>query len=208
MQRVLAINETMMVDSKGGSGPTASDEIKPFFDRQTALAALVGDMMAVRKSESGQDHIKATFQKAPRKKTQGGLSRSLIEPDASKNTSTPRGIVVPPKQDAERRVDVQVDTLRSQQDERAERYEQSLLEHGVSATVAGVQKFLNEALATKASTNLLRKANLLANNKVGRNAGFGWALEDLLKETGSNDEEKESKSPKKKKTVVVPVKSE
>jgi hypothetical protein len=98
---------------------------------------------------------------------------------------------------------------------REDEFESSQQGHGVSATVAGVHKFLNEALATKASSNMLRKANLLTSGRAGRNAGYGWALEGLLHETlksegaaGSADEDKPEKKTKAgKRTVLVPVKT-
>ena len=51
-------------------------------------------------------------------------------------------------------------------------------------TSTNIQKFLEDSLATHGSQEALRKANFLANKKQGRNAGYGFALGDLLRVQG------------------------
>jgi hypothetical protein len=196
-----------------GHGAIADSETRSFYDRQTALAAVVGDLLAQHRSADA-DNRPHTLKKQPRQKVSGGLSRGLIEGEAANaaNISSPRGVLVPALLDAQKNVDSQVEQLRQRRDAREEEFDSYQQGHGVSATVAGVHKFLNEALATKASSNMLRKANLLTTGRAGRNAGFGWALEGLLQETlkneGGADEEKQEKKLKAaKRTVLVPVKA-
>jgi hypothetical protein len=183
-----------MVDSSK-SGPHAGEESRPFFDRQTHLAQLVGDMMVARRQQRDASDANSASgssvgglslrKKQPRAKDKGGLARGLLERDlSSANMSSPRGVVVPAINDVQRNLDTQVDALRATRDERARRYEESQLER-VSASVAGVQKFLHEAMSSsKASNNMLRKANMLANARVGRNMGYGWAIDGLLRSQG------------------------
>ena len=70
-------------------------------------------------------------------------------------------------------------------DEREEAYEEKaykvLLSRGDPAK--DVAKFLNESLTTHDSQELLRKANFLSNKKQGRHAGYGFALEGVLRST-------------------------
>jgi len=76
-----------------------------------------------------------------------------------------------------------VDEARSRVDSHQEKLEiQSKVK--VADKTVGVAKFLQDALATHESQEKLRRANHLANKKQGRNAGFGLALEDLLKSKG------------------------
>lgn len=176
-----------MVDSSKSSGVHTGDETRPFFDRQTHLAALVGDMLAVRRQtiEGGASRNHRGPKKQARVKSKGGLAQSLLERDVSGvSVSSPRGIVVATENQVQRTVDQQVDILCTFRDDREQHNEQRQRE-GVSATTAGVKKFVHEALSAKASTNMLRKANLLANTtRVGRNASHGWAIDGLLQERG------------------------
>jgi len=169
-----------MVDSSKTSNAHTGDESLPLFDRQTHLASLVGDMMSNRRQQG--DHGQRGTKKQTRVKAKGGLARGILQRDVGcTNLSSPRGVVVPASADVQYTIDAQIDALCAARDERALRYEQGQLER-VSASVAGVQKFLHEALAGKTSENLLRKSNLLTNNRTGRNAGYGWAIDGLLKD--------------------------
>ena len=70
------------------------------------------------------------------------------------------------------------------QDGLLDQFERQQLEEKGSASAAGVHKFLHEALSTKQAKEMLRRANQMADKKQGRNAGMGWALEDLLRAQG------------------------
>lgn len=42
-------------------------------------------------------------------------------------------------------------------------------------------RLLGSALSGRESVRELRRANILSNKKLGRNSGYGWAVDDLLR---------------------------
>ena len=79
--------------------------------------------------------------------------------------------------------DNRVEELQKKRDADAERFEREQAESRRGGSAAGVTKFLSEALSTKESSELLRKANLRS-GKVGRHAGLGYVLEEYTTENG------------------------
>ena len=79
-------------------------------------------------------------------------------------------------------VEREVELLQRRRDKEAERFEirQRETKHG---DVAGVHKFLTEALSSKDAQELLRKTNLAAGH-TGRDTGYGYVLDDLLTSQG------------------------
>jgi hypothetical protein len=43
-------------------------------------------------------------------------------------------------------------------------------------------RLLSSAIQSQEASNALRRANILSNRKQGRNAGFGWTIEELLQD--------------------------
>jgi hypothetical protein len=43
-------------------------------------------------------------------------------------------------------------------------------------------RLLSTAIQSQEASNALRRANILSNRKQGRNAGFGWTIEELLQD--------------------------
>ena len=55
-----------------------------------------------------------------------------------------------------------------------------------------LQAFIHEAFASEASQQEIRKANILANKKLGTSASLGWAMEGVLKDIGMSRSSKPS----------------
>jgi len=182
-ERILAINEAQMVDSshaKGGGAAASEDSSKPLFARQTDLAVAVQSMFDKQSSGTSRRAVKRT--KAA--KIKGGMSEMLINSqDAESNVNSPRGVVVPARTDVDKLNDLEVEKIQKTRDRHAENFEAQQLEAKIGTSGAGVQKFLTEALSTESQV-LLRKTNLALQTRKGRNAGYGYVLDEFLEKAG------------------------
>lgn len=79
-------------------------------------------------------------------------------------------------------VEREIELLQRRRDKEAERFEIRQRE-SKQGDVAGVHKFLTEALSHKDAQELLRKTNLAAGH-TGRDTGYGYVLDDFLKGQG------------------------
>ena len=185
-ERILAINEAQMVDSSNTKGAGAAsgnsgDDNKPFFTRQTDLAVAVQSMFD--KANGGA--TRRVARKTKTKKTVGGMSAMLINPnDGGNNVNSPREVVVVSRTDVDTLNDLEVEKMQRMRDRHSENFEAQQLEAKIETSGAGVQKFLTEALGTKESQLLLRKTNLASNDRKGRNAGYGYVLDEFLEKAG------------------------
>jgi len=174
---MMAVNETMTLASKPIQG---MEETKPFLDRQIDLAVNAQDAFTREKDKpsSGKDKSKKKKEKKPNPKFNKGIRGGDI-------FITPaHAIVVKDEIARDRTFDESAERIQLQRDNRAEQQEQQLIALRSIDPAEGTSKFLKEALSTHESLAELRRSNALVNLKQGRNAGYGWVLEDLLKSKG------------------------
>jgi hypothetical protein len=174
---VMAVNETMTLASKPVQG---MEEAKPFFDRQIDLAVNMQDAFTKEKDKpsSGKEKGKKKKEKKPNPKFNKGIRGGDVF------ISPAHAIVVMGEISKDLKFDESAERLQQQRDNRAEQQEQQLIALRSIDPAQGTSKFLKEALSTHESLAELRRSNALVNLKQGRNAGYGWVLEDLLKSKG------------------------
>jgi hypothetical protein len=183
-ERILAINEAQMVDTSKpkGSGST-NEEAKSLFTRQVELAEAI-EAMAPSGNNLAPAGLAAKLRESQERKAPGNMSEILISTgeDAPK-LNLPRTAKVKQLRGRDAMNDNRVEELQKKRDADAERFEREQAESRRGGSAAGVTKFLSEALSTKESSELLRKANLRS-GKVGRHAGLGYVLEEYTTENG------------------------
>jgi len=174
---IMAVNESMTLASKPMQG---MEETKPFLDRQIDLAVNVQDVFTKDKDKpnSGKEKGKKKKEKKPNLKFNKGIRGGDMF------ISPAHAIVVKGEVAKDLAFDELAARLQQQRDHRAEQQEQQLIALRSIDPAEGTSKFLKEALSTHESLAELRRSNALVNLKQGRNAGFGWVLEDLLKSKG------------------------
>lgn len=59
-------------------------------------------------------------------------------------------------------------------------------------------RLLSTAIKSQESSTALRRANILSNRKQGRNAGFGWTIEELLQDHSESGNTYKSAAEKKR----------
>lgn len=179
-ERVLAIQEALVLDTS--SSHAVANDNQPLHARQIELSSLIHDM-------NQKMIIKAKKKKkAVREKRSGGISLGIIN-DTVEDVMTPRAIMVPSKSAADKDYDKKVKNSIENHDKNEANFEekvkQELLSRGNPAK--DVAKFLNDSLSTHDSKEMLRRSNFLSNKKQGRRAGYGYALEGVLRSTLHSD---------------------
>ncbi len=178
-ERVLAINEALVLDT-GAKPAGASDTTgKMLQHRQTDHAAAVIAMVA--KSPLKSKKKKQTKQK----KGQKNISHSIIDfSEENAQITSPRNNLVLCADNVPIVFDEKIAEVIQKQDAYMDLLERKSKLSGNRDSTVGVSKFLSDALSTHDAREALRKANRLANKIQGKSAGYGLALEDLLKNKG------------------------
>eukprot|EP00607_Mallomonas_marina_P004141 CAMPEP_0182426362 /NCGR_PEP_ID=MMETSP1167-20130531/12841_1 /TAXON_ID=2988 /ORGANISM="Mallomonas Sp, Strain CCMP3275" /LENGTH=718 /DNA_ID=CAMNT_0024607723 /DNA_START=78 /DNA_END=2234 /DNA_ORIENTATION=+ len=179
-ERVIAINEALVLDS---SKPAATDDTQPFNSRQTQLAALV---LANMKKVGNEARQKSRVQS--RKKTAGGMSQSLIMSKESSALDSLGGVRILAKDASEKQYEAQVENEQKQREEIISQKDLRANRQRPDDSVEELQGYLSVALNSNNTKHALRRANHLEGKSMGKNAGFGWALDDFI---GKQGEEKE-----------------
>lgn len=183
-ERVLAIQEALVLDTSSAH-PAVYDNNK-LHERQIQLSNLIHQMTVKVNNKSRK-------KKRFKEKRDGGISQGIISAHAEDSIS-PRAVMVTSKNNEDTIFERKMKSSIEIRDKNAKIYEEKelslLRQKGDPAK--DVAKFLNDSLATHDSKEMLRKANFLSNKKQGRHAGYGFALESVLRSKLSEEEMKES----------------
>lgn len=174
-ERVLAIQEALVLDTNNNHASVANDN-KPMYARQIELSTLIHDM-------SIKSQIRARKKRrAVREKRSGGISQEIINSNAEE-VATPRAVMVTSKKHQDSNFERKMRLFNESHDRTAAAFQEKLLSDMMSRgdPAKDITRFLNDALATHDSKEMLRKANFLSNRKQGRRAGYGYALEHVLR---------------------------
>jgi hypothetical protein len=175
-ERLLAINEALVLESTkpGGAGDVTS---KPLSTRQTDLAAAV-QIMVTKSSPKKKKLTKIN------RKGGASVSHTIINfAESDVLLLDPRSILVPSEDSGPGLFSAKMDVINKTRDIKYDEVEASVL-HPDKTDAVPVSQFLSDALANPSAKDQLRKANFMSNKKQGRNAGFGWALEDMMRIMG------------------------
>lgn len=183
-ERVLAIQEALILDTSSAH-PAVYDNNK-LHERQIQLSNLIHQMTVKVNNKSRK-------KKRFHEKRDGGISQGIISSHAEDNI-TPRAVMVTSKGNEDNLFEKKMKSSTEGHDKNELVFEDKmrslLLQKGDPAK--DVAKFLNDSLTTHDSKELLRKANFLSNKKQGRHAGYGFALESVLRSKLSEEEMNES----------------
>jgi hypothetical protein len=180
-ERVLAINEAQMVDASAPKPGAGKEESKPLFARQTELADAVQTLLDKSSSNPQRSSKPRNSRKS---KTAGGISQLLISSNSQGILNTDNQVLVTPNSEVDFTNDQQVEMVNARRDQAAELFEMRQLVKKEEGSGAGVHKFLGEALGTRESAETLRKTNLESGMMLGRNAGYGYVLDEFLDRQG------------------------
>lgn len=189
-EKVVAINEALVLDT---TKPKAADEAKSLHERQTALA----HSLVVKKPSSS-----AMERPWPGKAHGVNVAGTILRSEDSYIISSPRSIRVP----SNLQIDTIAEVSAKSAPEPQANDEQSNAEDA-ETPYEELQSFIQEAFASEESQQEIRRANILANKKLGASAGLGWAMEGVLKDIGMDRSSKPSTPVNPPRSAHSPIRS-
>ena len=184
-ERIQGINEMIALEGNN-KAPANDDSRKTFFERQIDLAVTMQETIIKQREKSNNKKHSVLTAIKKHKKEKGRLTKDIIDPMSHGSDaflSSEEVVVVKTLEGVEEDYLLQNKKLYKEIDQRNEAFDQQRAQQ--QAREAGLNmdssKFINQALATKESSLMLRKANAMGGVKVGSRKTYGPALEDILK---------------------------
>ena len=180
--RVVTAIEDRLVSMAEASAPDATRQLgddarKTLLERQNDLV----DHINGAKKEAAA-HLAHLAHPSETRASHGSAPHRTVHPNDTSSIFSSSRIHVVATERVDDDYDAKVAAYHAAADERAQREEAEAFAVGRDAT-EGIAQFLSEALDTRESETLLRRANILSDRPQGRSSGFGAPIEDMLSST-------------------------